>query len=81
MSGRPVTARLRFRCSLSLTLDVMFRDFRGSAVTRLFIAGAVAEIASISGQSLREVELFQTRTISAGPQSLRCREQRSRGDP
>jgi integrase len=37
--------------------DVTFHDFRGSAVTRLFMAGAtVAEIASITGHSLRDVE-------------------------
>jgi integrase len=37
--------------------DVTFHDFRGSAVTRLFEAGAtVAEIASITGHSLADVE-------------------------
>jgi integrase len=37
--------------------DLTFHDFRGSAVTRLFMAGAtVAEIASITGHSLRDVE-------------------------
>jgi hypothetical protein len=36
---------------------VTFHDFRGSAVTRLFEAGAtVAEIASITGHSLADVE-------------------------
>jgi integrase len=37
--------------------DVTFPDFRGSAVTRLFMASAtVAEIASTTGHSLRDVE-------------------------
>jgi hypothetical protein len=36
---------------------VTFHDFRGSAVTRLFIAGPhVGEVASITGHSLRDVE-------------------------
>ncbi len=37
--------------------DVTFHDFRGSAVTRLALAGAtVPEIATITGHSLRDVE-------------------------
>jgi integrase len=37
--------------------DLTFHDFRGSAVTRLFMAGAtVAETASITGHSLHDVE-------------------------
>jgi integrase len=44
-------------CSSAGISDVTFHDLRGSAVTRLFGAGAgVAEIAAITGHSLRDVE-------------------------
>jgi integrase len=44
-------------CIKAIIDGLTFHDFRGSAVTRLFTAGAtVGEIASITGHSLRDVE-------------------------
>jgi integrase len=44
-------------CDKAAITDLTFHDFRGSAVTRLMMAGAtVGEIAAITGHSLRDVE-------------------------
>ena len=44
-------------CDKAEIVDLTFHDLRGSAVTRLAIAGCtVPEIASITGHSLKDVE-------------------------
>ncbi len=61
LEGRPWTPdgfRVSWHkaCVKAGVLDVTFNDLRGTAVTRLALAGATeAEIATISGHSLRDV--------------------------
>jgi integrase len=59
--GRPRTsggfrANWRIACNAAGIIGITFNDLRGTAVTRLVIAGCTeAEIATITGHSLRDV--------------------------
>nr|WP_137827744.1 tyrosine-type recombinase/integrase [Methylobacterium sp. L1A1] len=71
MEGRPWTAdgfrsSWRKACAKAEVTGVTFHDLRGSAVTRLALAGCeVPEIAAITGHSLRDVqEILDTHYLS-----------------
>jgi integrase len=58
-------------CDRSGIADVTFHDLRGTAVTRLAAAGcSVAEIASLTGHSLRDAEAILDAHYLGGRQQL-----------
>lgn len=74
MDGKPWTANgfrssWRKACALAGVVGVTFNDLRGTAVTRLALAGATeAEIATITGHMLRDVRsILDTHYLNRDP--------------
>lgn len=78
-------ASWRRACKKAGILEVTFHDLRGSAVTRLAEAGATeAEIASITGHSLKDVSAildshYLSRTAALAESGIRKLERKGRG--
>lgn len=70
-AAQPSDANLRRAVALAKAEGVTFNDLRGTAVTRLALAGcSTPEIAAITGHSLRSVETILDRRYLHRDQGL-----------